>query len=124
MIENELQKRQIARVSYFHTPEIQTMTALIRNSSLVITPDTSIVHLASAEAKPIIAFYLAVSEWLPYKINSYIVLPRKGEAISTIPLDIVREAVNTMLSKNYSDDRYTTRIVHCENPLSVEIIKS
>jgi ADP-heptose:LPS heptosyltransferase len=122
-LENILRSSHIERVCYFPTPDIHAMTALIRYSSLVITPDTSIVHLASAENKPVVAFYLSAGEWLPYKINSYVILPKKGEAISSIPFDIVKEGVITMLSEEEDSNINTTHIVHCEDPSQVEIRK-
>jgi ADP-heptose:LPS heptosyltransferase len=115
-----LAKREIPGIRYFSTPDIHVMTAVIRYSSLVITPDTSIVHLASAENKPIIAFYLAINEWLPYKSDCSIILPKKGEAISTITLSVAEEAVKVMLGEK-KEDQPITRIVRCENPDSIEI---
>lgn len=118
-----IRNESIARARYFPTPDIHAMTTLIRNSQLVITPDTSIVHLASAESKPVVAFYLAASEWLPYKINSYVILPKKGEPIKTIPFDVVKEGVIAMLSNKYIPDAYTTYIVHCDEPSKIEARK-
>ena len=123
LIESALLEKKIARVRYFPTPDIHAMTALIRNSQLVITPDTSIVHLTSAENKPVIAFYLAASEWLPYKISSYVILPKKGDPISSIPFEVVKEGVITMFSNMDSAEKNIIRIVHCDNPLEIEIRK-
>jgi len=97
-IEERLQNHYISRVRYFPTRDIHEMATVIRYSSLVITPDTSIVHLAAAENKPLIAFYLAASEWLPYKTDYYAILPKKGNAIASIPLEEVEKAVQCMLS--------------------------
>jgi ADP-heptose:LPS heptosyltransferase len=111
-IENILQQKKIPRVAYFTTPNIHVMTALIRFSKLIITPDTSIVHLASAENKPVVAFYLAAGEWLPYKVPYYVILPKKGEAISTIPLDIVQEAVKKILT---GQGLPSENIIYCDD---------
>ena len=116
-----LRERKIARARYFRTPDIHTMTALIRYSSLVITPDTSIVHLASAENKPVIAFYLTAGEWLPYNIDSYIIIPKVGESISTIPFNLVKNGVEAMLSEKQKRTTPTVRIIRCDNPDNVEI---
>lgn len=120
-LENILQSRHIERLYYFPTLDIHAMTSLIRYSSLVITPDTSIVHLASAENKPVVAFYLSAGEWLPYKIDSYVILPKKGEAISTIPFDVVKKGVIAMLSEEKGENTYITHIVRCEDPAQVDI---
>ncbi len=112
--EEILIKSNIQRVRYFSTPDIQAMIVLIRNSSVVITPDTSIVHLTSAENKPIVAFFLSAGEWLPFMVPSYVILPKKGEQISSIPFEKVRDGVAVMLSEEYDGTNYSTTIVHCD----------
>ncbi len=83
---------------YIETLHAQEMAALVRFASIVITPDTSIVHLTSAEMKPIIAFYLAKNEWLPYKTPYVVILPSKGKPISTIPVNTVKESVSLLIN--------------------------
>ncbi|WP_392553459.1 glycosyltransferase family 9 protein [Orbus wheelerorum] len=51
---------------YENTQTIFDTIELIRNAYKVITPDTSIVHIASAFNKPIIAFYMAANSPIPY----------------------------------------------------------
>jgi ADP-heptose:LPS heptosyltransferase len=106
-IEAELAKRSIPRVRYFPTEDIHEMTALIRYSRLVITPDTSIVHLASAENKPVIAFYLAAGEWLPYKVPAFVIVAKTGNTIASIPLQNVNDAVDTMLNQQLTSHQET-----------------
>jgi ADP-heptose:LPS heptosyltransferase len=122
-IEEQLRNTPIERTYYFFTQDIHAMMTLNRYSSLVITPDTSIVHLASAEGKPVIAFYLTAGEWLPFRIPSYVILPKKGDAINTIPFAIVKNGVDVMVSEDHEANPYITRIVRCENPSIVEIRK-
>ncbi|MDP4221535.1 MAG: glycosyltransferase family 9 protein, partial [Bacteroidota bacterium] len=120
-MEGLLKEADIQRAFYFATPDIQFMTALIRCSSLVITPDTSIVHLASAENKPIVSFHLTAGEWLPYKVDAFVILPVKGEPISSIPFETVWTAVKTMLDERHDRNDRTTRLVYGENPSEVVI---
>ncbi len=122
-IESSLDKQHISRVRYFPTEDIHAMASLIRYSSLIITPDTSIVHLASAENKPIVAFYLSAGEWLPYKVNAFVIIPKKGDAISTIPFEIARDGVITMLAHSDKDKSPMIRILRCENPNNIETRK-
>lgn len=53
-------------IIYENTNTIFDTIELIRNASLVISPDTSIVHIASAFNKPIIAFYMTSDPTNPY----------------------------------------------------------
>jgi len=124
LIETALDEKEIERVRYFPTPEIQTITALIRYSSFVISPDTSIVHLASAENKPVLAFYLKAGEWLPFEINSYIIVPAIGKSISTIPFDIVKDGLKYMLEEGQHVLPPVTRILQADNPSGLKIHSS
>ena len=108
------------RVHYFATNDILELTTLIRFSSLVITPDTGTAHIVSAESKPIIGLYPEAGEWLPYKIPSYIIIPKKDALISAIPVDLVATAVTTMLSEISSGAIHTMRIIRCDTPDTIE----
>jgi ADP-heptose:LPS heptosyltransferase len=83
---------------YQETPSIHHLAALIKLSSLVISPDTSVVHLAEAEQKPVIAFYLEKNDWLPYKIPYISIIPPKGTPIKDIPVSTAKNALSRMLN--------------------------
>jgi ADP-heptose:LPS heptosyltransferase len=60
----------VSRARYFPTPGIHELAALVARSELVITPDTSVMHLAVAAEKQIVAFYDLPNEWLPYPLGT------------------------------------------------------
>ncbi len=71
--------------------------------NLIISPDTSIVHLASAFSIPAVILYIYNADtthapWYPYK-SKYIAVETSAPNISAIPLEDVANAV----SKLYSD---------------------
>jgi ADP-heptose:LPS heptosyltransferase len=72
------------------TPTVIAAIKLIKESSLVITPDTAIVHIASAFSKPLIAIYANQSElfdqWRPLNSGPTRILFSK-EAKSLIGYD-------------------------------------
>jgi ADP-heptose:LPS heptosyltransferase len=52
-----LKEHNIPRVHYFQTGNLHELLALVKGASLVISPDTSVVHIASAFERPIVALY-------------------------------------------------------------------
>ena len=119
--ESAIITKNLQRVHYFPTKDILELTILIRYSRLVITPDTGTAHIVSAEEKPIVGLYPEAGEWLPFDIPSYIIIPKPGELINTIPVTLVAKAVTTMLSEEQLDVNNTVRIVRCEEPMKIEL---
>jgi len=98
-VENAVLNANLIRSHYFPTNDVQNLLTLIRNSSFVVTPDTGIAHLASAEIKPILGFYPETGEWLPYAVPAYILLPKHGELISSISLSHAIEGMRICLTE-------------------------
>jgi ADP-heptose:LPS heptosyltransferase len=73
----------------FDTPTLATLIDVVHNATLVISPDTAVVHIAASLHKPIIAFYPLKDEWLPYGVNACIFFPEHEQPVSTIPLESV-----------------------------------
>ncbi|MBS1903437.1 MAG: glycosyltransferase family 9 protein [Bacteroidetes bacterium] len=121
-IEEAITSLGTPRIHYVQTSDIHEMCTLIRHSSLVVTPDTSIVHLASAESKPVVAFYLAAGEWLPFGIPAEIFLPSKGDAIATIPFPLVCDGVDRMMASLTNELVAHQRITWTDRPSEFEII--
>jgi ADP-heptose:LPS heptosyltransferase len=78
--------------------DFRVIAALAGRVDLVITPDTSILHAASAQGVPLVVFTVAenVIPWAPWKVPSAIVSSAKGQPVSTIPVDDVEAAFNRM----------------------------
>jgi ADP-heptose:LPS heptosyltransferase len=121
-IESEINKVGATSVQYFPTSDIHELVALIRHCSLVITPDTSVAHIASAEHKPILGFYFGVSEWLPFRSHSYIVMPPVGQPIATIPFDPVAYIADMCIRELDGEIDEVTRLVRSERPFEIEVL--
>ena len=81
--------------------DLMTIAGLIRSAKCVVTPDTSIVHIASAVKTPVIAFYTPLqvtNEWMPFGIKNSVVLADGGKPVSTIPLETLREQTTRFLA--------------------------
>ncbi|MEI8134414.1 MAG: glycosyltransferase family 9 protein [bacterium] len=97
---------------YFNTENFQYLLTLIRQAKLVVTPDTGIAHIASAESIPILGFYPEANEWLPYEIPYYIILPFKGEPIATIPLEVAAKGIRFCLDKLQTTTELGTTLIY------------
>ncbi len=83
------------------TASLLEIAALIKGAAAVITPDTSIVHFASAAQTPIIGFYTSmqdVHEWLPFQVKYKIVLSDKNQATFSIPFQDMKVALQEFIS--------------------------
>ncbi len=83
---------------YFQpTRNIQDVIGVVRGAELVISPDTSVVHIASAEGKPVVGLYTYPNEWPPYQVPNKVLWPKKGQPVSTIPISKVMDAVRSLM---------------------------
>jgi ADP-heptose:LPS heptosyltransferase len=78
--------------------DFRVIAALAGRVDLVVTPDTSILHAASAQGVPLLVFTVAenVISWAPWKVPSAVVSAAKGQPVSTIPVDDVEAAFDRM----------------------------
>jgi ADP-heptose:LPS heptosyltransferase len=83
----------------------QHFAAYIKNSDILISPDTSAIHIASAFGIPVIGLYpyskWNVSSWRPFK-TEYKVLMSKEENISSIEPNEVYNAFNDLTNSIFS----------------------
>jgi ADP-heptose:LPS heptosyltransferase len=84
------------------TASLLELAAVIDGAALVITPDTSIVHFASASHTPILGLYTSMQdthEWTPFRVQHKILLSKNNQPTSTIDIpQILKEIHNFMLS--------------------------
>lgn len=77
----------------FHSSSIMDVVSLVPYCKMVITPDTSIVHISSVFAKPMVVLYSRFSttfeNWKPYKVPHRALQTLKKEKIDAItPLEV------------------------------------
>jgi ADP-heptose:LPS heptosyltransferase len=116
-IQSSLEKINSGKVVVFPTKNIHELIALVRGASLIITPDTSIAHIASAENKPMVGFYPVANDWLPYKTHSIIILPPPSKQIRDIPIAVVQQAVISILKEPSAN---TMKIIRADDPSAIE----
>ncbi len=84
----------------FKSNDILDICAVVSRCTMVISPDTSLVHIASAYKKPTVAFYSEMTtyiyEWMPFNVPyRFLVAPDKLE-IEHIPTADCVEAIQAM----------------------------
>lgn len=75
---------------YQHTTNILEVAAVIDNASVLVTPDTSVVHIASARGVPLVSLYVGgtplAEEWAPYRlVHKRVICSSNEAAVYTIP---------------------------------------
>ncbi len=105
-----IQEAHLSRTHHLPTNDILELVSIVRHSYIVVTPDTGIAHVASAEKKPILGFYPEAGEWLPFETNYIVILPEKDKKIKDIPvssasrnLDLLIKKLDQNLSANIRD---------------------
>jgi ADP-heptose:LPS heptosyltransferase len=96
---NFLSTHRHRSIQYFRTPTPQHLAALVRDATIVVSPDTSVIHIASAEQKPIVGFYIEKTEFLPFEVPNVILHPAEGKRPDTITVESVLNAVQLLLGE-------------------------
>jgi ADP-heptose:LPS heptosyltransferase len=77
------------------------LASLIEGALLVISPDTSIVHFASAMQTPVLAIYApmnASQEWVPHKVPYQVVMARENQRISEIEPQVLIDGADRFIA--------------------------
>jgi ADP-heptose:LPS heptosyltransferase len=90
-------------LEYIPTKNILETAEIVKRSDLVITPDTSVVHICSAFNKPIVAVYPNVKwnyeKFRPLSIFNEVVFSKTENSIVDVTSDSIFEAVEKILIK-------------------------
>lgn len=91
------------RVFSYNSSSILDVAGLISHCKLVITPDTSIVHIASVYSVPVVGLYSKrysnVNHWGPFGVPNKIILTRQEESINEIFPEEVLYAFKSLYSE-------------------------
>jgi heptosyltransferase-3 len=92
-------------VCFYPTSDVRDVADLIRRATLLITPDTGVVHLASATKTPVIALYSrwvggeVHRIWTPYQTPHKILIAPRRLPVSFIDVAEVQHAILSLLSE-------------------------
>ena len=86
-------------ISYLDTPSILHLAVAIRGAIAVVSPDTSVIHFATAQQVPVVGLYLELNEFLPYKCPSRVLFAPDGKFASGIEVEEVFQALKDLLAE-------------------------
>ena len=84
------------------TASLLEIAALLGHAIAVITPDTSIIHFASAAKTPVVGFYTQLQrthEWLPHLVKNSLVFSAENEPTSAIPIPKMINAIDDFMKE-------------------------
>lgn len=89
------------RAHSVRTETIMEAAAVVARAAAVISPDTSIIHLASAFDRPVVGLYPPIdwnaAAFAPLSASSRVLMPQPGEPLSTIPVEAVLSALREII---------------------------
>ncbi len=94
--------RNITNIAIIETNSLHELAAVIKYASVVVSPDTSVVHIAAALGKKIVGLYPAHDEWHPYGVEATILYPKRWEPISSISVWSVYSEIVLLLDHTAS----------------------
>jgi ADP-heptose:LPS heptosyltransferase len=82
------------------TATMHEVSSLVEGAVCVITPDTSIIHVASSTSTPVLGLFTPLQvnqEWLPYKTKYASIVAPAGCPVSEIPFETLRKETERFL---------------------------
>lgn len=80
---------------------LRQLASLVQGARFVVTPDTSLVHFASAVGTPVVGLFTPLqvaAEWLPFGVRHESVFASPGSPVRDIPMAHIAEAVKHLAS--------------------------
>ena len=80
--------------------DLGEIASLIEGALCVITPDTAIIHIASAVCTPVLGIFTPMQvnvEWLPYRVKYDLIRAPEGQPVSSISSEILISGIRKFL---------------------------
>ncbi len=111
-----------SRICIFPTETLSELAALIKLAKVVVSPDTSIMHFASAMQTPIVVLLTDVEniplEWLPVGTPSKLLAPGiRGAPVETITVKSVLESVEALYNREFSTSQTSLDVESTTHPM-------
>ncbi len=82
-------------------PTVLHVAALIQNVRLLVSPDTSVIHIAASSGIPVVGMYLpfnpSLPKWYPWQVSSRILISEDHRSLESISPDAVIRSVHEIL---------------------------
>lgn len=84
------------------TPTILHLAAVLRGTVLLVSPDTSVVHLAASMDIPVVGMYLpfdpSLPKWYPWKVENEVITSDDEMSLASVSPAMVSDAVRKLVS--------------------------
>ncbi len=84
------------------TPTILHLAALLRGAVLLVSPDTSVIHLAASMGIPVVGMYLpfdpSLPKWYPWHVENEVITADDEISLASVSPDRVSDAVRKLVS--------------------------
>jgi len=98
------------KFNVFYSNSFDEFAAIIKNLDLLFTPDTSVVHLASAFEVPMFGIYVKYKttemEWYPYRSEYEIVITHKPN-FNNLDFNLVTDKFMKFLTRHLKNEKNT-----------------
>jgi ADP-heptose:LPS heptosyltransferase len=84
------------------SPRFADVIALLRRARIVLTPDTSLIHVASATGRPVLGLYAGRAHnhlWQPLGIPYRAVLSHGQDPVTAIPTEAIVRAFDELMAE-------------------------
>jgi len=82
------------------TATLVQLASLIEGAAAIVTPDTSIIHFASATQTPVLGLFTPLQrthEWMPYRVQHATLFAPEGKPVSAIAIERINAAIDDFL---------------------------
>lgn len=97
-IRSRFQNHAVLRYPVTGVARLLEIASVIQGASWVITPDTSIIHFASAMTTPVFALYTPTAarnhQWLPHAVYYKSCRASEGQSVASIPSEAIVNGLN------------------------------
>ena len=84
------------------TPSILHLAALIRGMTILVSPDTSVIHMAASSGIPVVGMFLrfdpSLPKWYPWNVESEVLMASDNVSLDSVSPEMVSGAVRTLIS--------------------------
>ena len=98
LVESLFRDKPTPGVEYLLTPSVHHLLTAVKGAAAVISPDTSVIHIAAAYGRPLVGLYVQANEFPPYGTVSRMLFAPDGKQTSSIEVSDVVEALAEVLS--------------------------
>ncbi len=92
------------------TPDILHLAALMRRVSLLVSPDTSVIHLAASSGIPVVGMYLpfdpSLPKWYPWRVRNRVIISGDERSLDSIQPDTIMDAVKSLIKEGSFENRF------------------